>query len=225
LAIEPVNTILSTPALTERRAGLAVAGEQLHEVGAVALGLQGLVEDPLDPRGRPRGPLADFNQCRVAGHDRGDRRGDHVLQREVPRADDADDAERVVLDRGGLVHQQARRDALGAEGLLGVAEVPAQGLAHRPQLDGGVLEGLAGVAGDHSAQLVAVLEDVVEDPADDPAAHREARGPPRLLGDARAGEASDDLVARPSRGHRRGTRRWRGRCSGSWCGRSAAARG
>jgi hypothetical protein len=64
----------------------------------------------------------------------------------------------------------------GAEGLLGVAEVPAHGLAHRPQLDGGVLEGLAGVAGDHSAQLVAVLEDVVEDPADDAAALGEAGG-------------------------------------------------
>jgi hypothetical protein len=177
----------------EGGAGGAVAGDELDEVDAVALGAQGLVEDLLDAGGGPGGPLADLHEGGVAGHDRGDRGGEHVLQREVPRADDADDAERVVLDAGRLVDQEAGGDLLRPEGLLGVGQVPAHGLAHGPQLDGGVLEGLAGVAGDHAAQLVAVLEDVVEDAADDAAALGEAGVAPGELGRAGALEAGQDL--------------------------------
>ena len=81
----------------QRGAGRGITGDQLHEVGAVALGRQGLVEDALDASGRPRGPLADLHERRVASHDRGDRRSEHVLQREVPRADHVDSLMLMLL--------------------------------------------------------------------------------------------------------------------------------
>ncbi len=96
---EPVNAILLTALRGQRLAGLGRPGDQLqhrllrHDLGERA-------DQPAADRG---GELAGLEHHGVARGERvGDRahRGEH---RVVPRPDDADDAERLVLDRGGLV--------------------------------------------------------------------------------------------------------------------------
>ena len=185
----------------QRGAGLAVAVDDLHGVLRVAERVERLVEDALHARRRPRDLLGDLHHHRVAREERRDGRPEHVLQRVVPRADDADDAERLVEDRGLLVQEEPARHALGAEVLLAVRDRPAELLADRPDLaHHRVLAGLAGVADHDLAELVRVVEHVGEDGLEEAAALREGALPPALLRDARPRDLGADHV-RPVHRH------------------------
>ena len=112
VAAEPVNAILSTAAAGQVVAGLAHAGDQLeHRLLGHNLGKR--TDQPGADRGREFAGLEDDPvPGRKSVGDRPHRREDRV----VPRPDHADNAERLVLQRGRLVdrHQAAAHPARAA---------------------------------------------------------------------------------------------------------------
>ncbi len=133
VAVEPVKATLSTPAwhsaapVSPRPVTTVKTGRPTDSwnVRASHAPTPGVYSRRLEDHGVAGGEGVD---------DRAHRREDRV----VPRADDADDAERLVRHRRGLVgHQQTGGDLAALEVLLGVAGRPGDvvdgqgGLEHR----------------------------------------------------------------------------------------------
>ena len=121
-------------AFDEGLAGLAVAVDELDQIGGQPLGLERFVEDALEAFRRPSTPLTHLHHHRVAGHEGGDGAAENVLEGVVPGRDGADDPARDVVDEGPLVYEEARAHRLAAEVFLAVGDGPAQLFADRPDL-------------------------------------------------------------------------------------------
>ena len=91
-SVEPVKAILSTSGmLDERRAGAAVAGDDVHDAGRKL----GLAKDVAEEQRRERRRLRRLEHDRIAGGERGRDLPREHQEREVPRDDLAGDAERA----------------------------------------------------------------------------------------------------------------------------------
>jgi hypothetical protein len=140
----------------ERTAGRAVARDDLEH---------GLIGDEclplvLEPHGDTRRQLTRLEDDGVACRERV---GDGAHRREhrvVPGADDTDDAERLVVERGFLVRaDQSRRNLLSAEHLPGVLGRPVEVLDGEHDLEDRVVDGLAGLGGHDTGQGLRVAGD------------------------------------------------------------------
>ena len=177
-----MNAILSTPLLAQRRAGLAVAGDPTDQ--SVRRIRVRLVErfDGIHAGGGA--VLARLHHRSVAGCERVGQPAVHGVDREVPRRDDPDDAERQVLQsRVEVRHGDTRGDPALAEYLLGVRRGPAQILEAGHQFELHVTLRLAGLAVAEVADLVGVLGDPRNPLADPlPPSGKPEIGPPLLGG-------------------------------------------
>ena len=207
VAVEPVNAILSTPDVHQRRADVARAVDDLqHRLLRHDLGER--VDDQLADRRRV---LARLEHDRVAGgqrvRDRAHRREDRV----VPRADHADHAERLVFQVGGVLgeHQRAL-DLAELQHPLGVLRGPRDVVDRGDDLDDRLGDRLAALGVD---QLGDALDPVGQQrrPAQQAglaAVEAEARPPDAGRAGARDGGAYRRRRRRPGTGPP--PRRWRG---------------
>ena len=121
-------------AADERGAGLTVALNDGNEVPRKSARFERLIENLFETRRRPGDLLGNFHHHCISGKQRRNRRAENVLHRVVPRRDDADDAERSEVDACLFVHEQARRNALGAQVFFAVLDCPAKLFRDRPNL-------------------------------------------------------------------------------------------
>ena len=210
VAVEPVNATLSTPA---RHSAAPVSPKPVttwkhRPVRPTSAKVRG---QPLADAG---GVLAGLEHHGVAG---GQRVGDRAHRREdrvVPRADHADDAERLVLHGRRLVgHQQPGRDPAPPEHLLGVPGRPGQVVDGEGGLEQRVAVRLAGLAGASTSASWAIRRVIT--PFQAPSALGalvERQGRPPGGGLAGAGDGGAHVVLGV---HRMGaaTSRWPGRAS------------
>ena len=164
-----------------RSGGLAEAGYHVHDAGRHA----SLGDEPGQPQRGQRGLLGRLEHHAVA---RGQRRAQFPRghqQREVPRDDLPDDAERLAQRVGVEVrprhvgHREVDRVALELGRPTGHVVEQVRGQRHVRRLRHA--DRLAVVQRLELGQLVGVLEDQVADPPDDPAALRRAHPAPRAL--------------------------------------------
>ncbi|NCL73862.1 hypothetical protein AIIKEEIJ_01299 [Rhodococcus sp. YH1] len=160
----------------ECRAGLAEAGDHLEHR------LRGSERVPLllEPPAHARGQFGRLEHDGVAGGEGVGDRAHRGVDRVVPRPDDADHAERLVLEGGVLVGAgEAGRHPAGAQHLLGVAGGPVEVLDREHHLEEGVAARLAGLGGDDGREGLGVGGDgllELEQPV--PAAAEALGGPP-----------------------------------------------
>ncbi len=190
--VEPVKAILRTSGcVASARAGLrAAAGDDVEHAGGQPALVQQLGEAQRGQR-RRAGRLGDDG---VAGHER---RGELVGQqrrREVPRHDRAHDAERPSQHDAVDAGVEVRR--VRAAQRLREPDVVHQRVDRLGDLDAGVAQRLALLAGEQRDQLVEVLLDVVSGMAEDLAALGD--GERRPLGErpARRPHGRVDVVRR-----------------------------
>ena len=172
---------------------LGPADDGLDEGRVVAVGHEGAPRNARVVRGAPAGLLADFDHDAVPGEDGTDDGAHQVVERVVPADEGGDDAEGLVAHLVALVgHEEVRGAAAGAERRLAVLDSPLQLLGRDEDLaELGVEQGLAGVEGANTADLVLVGEDVTQHRAQHLAPLVERRrGPLRL----RRGSLSDGAV-------------------------------
>ena len=170
VAVEPVKASLSIAA---RHRAAPVSPRPDDDLQQVAL-RHDLAQRVGEPDPDARGQLAGLEDHGVAG---GQGVGDRAHGREdrvVPGADHADDPEREVLQRRGLVdHDRTGGDLAGAQRLRGVLGRPGEVVDRDRDLEHRVGVGLAGLAvddvgelagppGDHAAPLVEDLLAPVE---------------------------------------------------------------
>ena len=140
-SVEPVNAIFATSGMLDQALPAHAAGPGDHVQHA--LGQARLERDPLQLERGQRRQLGRLQHDRVAGRERGRDlpRGDH--EREVPRHDQAHDAERLAE---GHVDAAGDGDRV-AEQALRRARVVAERLHHHLHLAARVGDRLADVAG------------------------------------------------------------------------------
>ena len=165
--------------------------DEAEQVGGHAGGPAGFGHD----LGTPSGPGRRLEDDAIAGGEGGDHTPAWDGDREVPRRDDGDDAERRELGGG---------DPLEFEAALGVPTGEVDGLA---DLRVGLWKGLAGLVRHGHEQVVVAGHEFIGHPAQDLAALGRRSGRPGHLCSSHPGDRGVDL------GHRGGGRRRRRRGS------------
>ena len=141
----------------ERRADIGAAEDGRDLFG----GKQAAEELGEELRGARR-ELGGFQHHPVAGRERGDQRHDRQLERVIPRADDADDADRLMENAGAGGHEfEAHRDALGRRPTRQMPDRVADRRERRPHVGEQrlVARAVAEVAGDLQCDPLGVVLD------------------------------------------------------------------
>ena len=195
VAVEPVKETFAIPGCAAMAAagGGAEPGDDVHHPGREA----DLGDELGEAQAGQRRELGRLHHDGVAGREGRAELPPAEHQREVPRDDLADDADRpaehVVQEPG--VHGDDR--ALHLVGHAG--EVAERGGCPGDVEDGGVAERVAGVGGLQAGELVGVVLDGVRQPVEQPAAAR--RRDPGPAGEGLACRADRPLdIARPRGG-------------------------
>mmetsp|Transcript_35689 Transcript_35689/g.77895 ORF Transcript_35689/g.77895 Transcript_35689/m.77895 type:complete len:365 (+) Transcript_35689:842-1936(+) len=146
----------------ERVPGLAVAGDDLHEVGGGARGLQRSGDDAAVQVRGPGGVLGHLDDDGVAGEHVGHQRVEDVVEGVVPGHDAPHHSDRLVLHTGHFVHHHVARLArLGLQVLFSVVQDPLDLLTSNQHLPkSGVHHWLARVTRSHPADELLVVQDV-----------------------------------------------------------------
>ena len=189
--------------------GLAEAGHHVHH----AVGHAGLGDELGQPQRGQRGLLGGLEHHAVAGGQRRAELPRGHQQREVPRDDLPDHAERLAQRVGVEVgarhvgHRDVDRVALDLGGPAGHVVEQVGGQRHVSRLRHG--ERLAVVQRLELGELVGVLEDQVADPPDDPAALGRGHPAPRAVLErpARRPHRAVDVLGVALRRSGRGSRR------------------
>ena len=177
MVVSPVKAILAIAV----RGGERLACLEAEAVDDVEHARRQQVADEVGPEhDRRRGLLGGLQNHAVAGRERGGQFPDRHEQREVPRDDLADDAERLVEVIGdGVVVDLGEAAFLGADRAGEVAEV----IDGQRQVGGGRLaDRLAVVPGFGAREEIEVLLHAVSDPVEDQRALGRAGAAPGVLG-------------------------------------------
>ena len=164
----------------QRRARVAVAGDDVEH----AVGQAGLLEQLAEAQRRERRLLGRLEDDRAAAGQRGPELPGRHQQREVPRDDLPDDADRL-LEREGQVARpgwaQRERDRVALDLRRPARHVVEQVGGERDVGDARDRHRLAVVERLEQRQLVAVLEDQVAEAVHDLAALGRRHAPPRAV--------------------------------------------
>ncbi len=195
VSVEPVNMMKSTSSISA-----APVSPRPVATWKTSSGSPHSSQHLLHQQRGQRGDLGGLEHGGVAGGQRRDAVAEGVGQREVPRPDHADDAERAVVDEelGALDEQVGGTDLLVGQVLgrvLGPEAERGGGVVDLGEL--GVLVGLARLRADHVDDAVGVVRDPLLGAQEDLGAALEAQRLPAGLRRAGAGDDLLDLV----RGH------------------------